>query len=310
MANKNLRKAKKNKNDEFYTLISDIEKELMYYKDQFAGETVFCNCDDPEYSNFWKYFKLNFNHLKLKKLIATHYDEEKATYKLEYDGKKIKKNKLKQNGDFRSPESIEILKEADIICSNPPFSKFRSYLTQILKYDKKFLIIGNQNALTYKEVFPLVKDNKIWLGYNAGAFEFKVPMDFKKKNTYVKNGQKYAKFGNIIWFTNLETTKRHEKLILYKEYEEDYYPKYDNYNAINVDRVKHIPKDYFGLMGVPITFIHKYNPNQFKIIDALNRYSLLDTQSNNEEVRKAKSHMCNINGKPKYFRIIIQRKEN
>lgn len=259
-------KAKKVKNDEFYTLLSDIEEELKNYKDQFKGKIVFCNCDDPEYSNFWKYFYLNFKHLELKELVATHYDEEKSTYKLEYNGEKIKKTKLKQNGDFRSPESVELLKEADIVCTNPPFSKLREFILQLYKHNKKYLIIGNINAVTYKEIFPLIKDNKIWLGYKTGSFEFKVPMKFNRKNTYIKNGQKYAKFGNICWFTNLDTSKRHEELILYKEYNEKDYPKYDNYDAINVDRVKDIPKDYYKPMGVPITFINKYNPNQFKIL--------------------------------------------
>ena len=252
MRNKNLRKAKKEKNDEFYTQLTDIKKELSNYKEQFKDKVVFCNCDNPEYSNFWKYFKLNFKHLGLKKLISTHYEEEKPSYKLEYDGKNIVKTPLSQNGDFRSPEAIEILKKADIVVTNPPFSLFREYMAQLIEYEKKFLIIGNKNAVTYKEVFPLLKDNRIWFGYSSRNMKFLTP-------------ENKLKAINARWFTNLDVKKRHEKIILYKEYNSDKYPKYDNYNAINVNKVADIPKDYDGVMGVPITFMDKYNPEQFEI---------------------------------------------
>ena len=320
--NQGLKNAKINKKDEFYTQLSDIEKELVFYKEHFQGKTIFCNCDDPEYSNFWKYFELNFEHLGLKKLIATHFDDEKATYKLELssdvngDGKvtqtDIVKTPLKQNGDFRSPECIEILKEADIVITNPPFSLFREYVNQLIEFEKAFIIIGNQNAFTYKEIFEFMRNNKMWVGYGYGDMEFKVPDYYEPKKTRFwidENGDKWRSLGNICWFTNLDIEKRHENIILYKKYNEQNYPKFDNFDAINIDKIKDIPCDYNGLMGVPITFMNKYNPKQFEIVDALNRYSLLDTQGNNNDVQIRHSHMCNIDGKPKYFRIIIKRKE-
>ena len=252
-----MHQAKKAKNDEFYTQISDIEKELLHYKQQFNNKIVFCNCDDPEASNFWKYFDLNFDHLNLKKLISTHYDKEKPTYKLEIardkNNKKLKpiKTNLIQNGDFRSPECIDLLKESDIVCTNPPFSLFREYVDLLVKYDKKFLIIGNYNAVTYKEIFKLIKDNKLWLGYQFIK-------EFLQEDGTIK------KFGNIHWFTNLNVEK-HYKFLWFKSYKQnpELYPKYDNYDAINVDRIKDIPIDYDGPMGVPITFIDKHNPEQF-----------------------------------------------
>ncbi|MDD2907270.1 MAG: adenine-specific methyltransferase EcoRI family protein [Candidatus Gracilibacteria bacterium] len=265
--NGNLKKANKAKNDEFYTQLSDIEKELGHYKQHFKGKTIFCNCDDPEESNFFKYFALNFEHLGLKKLVTTHYQEEIPSYKLEItrgldlnnDGKvdlsDTKKIKLKQNGDFRSPECIEILKESDIIITNPPFSLFREYVVQLMEYDKKFVIIGNKNAITYKEIFKILKINKIWLGYTS-ASEF---CDINGNITKKINGL-------TRWFTNLDIKKRYEELILYKYYNEKNYPKYYNFDAINIDKVKDIPKDYSGYIGVPITFLDKYNPEQFEII--------------------------------------------
>ncbi|MDD3646007.1 MAG: adenine-specific methyltransferase EcoRI family protein [Candidatus Gracilibacteria bacterium] len=264
-SNANLRKANKAKNDEFYTQLSDIEKELGHYKIHFKDKTIFCNCDDPAESNFFKYFALNFEHLGLKKLTATHFEIEKPSYKLEitrgldlnHDGKidlkDTKKIKLKQNGDFRSEECIELLKESDIVVTNPPFSLFREFIAQLMEYNKKFLIIGNQNALTYKEIFKIIKENKIWLGYTF-------PKDFKEANGNMK------KFGNIAWYTNLEIQKRHEDLILYKTYKLTEYQKYYNLDAININKVKDIPMDYKGDIGVPITFLDKYNPEQFEII--------------------------------------------
>ena len=290
MAHSALNEAKKNKNDEFYTQLTDIEKELRHYKDQFKGKIIFCNCDDPRESNFFKYFALNFEYLGLKKLIATHYvytDLFKPwmSYKLEIeqwldlnnDGKinleDVRMTPLKENGDFRSEECIELLKEADIVCTNPPFSLFREYVSLLMKYEKKFLIIGNDNAIKYKEFFPLLKNNKVWLWYGKVK-------EFKQPDGTIKQ------FWNVGWYTNLDVAKRHENIILYKSYNEIEFLKYDHYNAINVDKVSNIPQDYYWEMWVPITFLDKHNPEQFEIVDALNRYSLLDIQNTNEEVRK------------------------
>lgn len=276
--NTSLSKASVAKEDEFYTKITDIEKELKHYKEHFKDKIVFCNCDDPETSNFWKYFELQFEELGLKKLIATHYETEKPSYKLELmkdingDGKitskDIVKTTLRQNGDFRSPECIEILKEADIIITNPPFSLFREYVALLMKYNKKFLIIGSQNNITYKEIFPLLKNNLIWLGYNAGDMEFTVPDYYTPRATRYReeNGIKYRSMGNICWYSNLEIEKRYEELPLFRHYNELDYPHYDNYDAINIDKIADIPLDYDGVMGVPITFLEKYNPKQFRIV--------------------------------------------
>ena len=263
--NTNLNKAKTAKNDEFYTQLSDIEKELGHYKDHFKDKIVFCNCDDPEESNFWFYFAQNFQFLGLKKLISTHYETDKPSYKLEIvkdvnaDGKinnlDVIKTPLIQNGDFRSNECIELLKECDIVVTNPPFSLFREFVAQLVTYDKQFLIIGSQNAITYKETFELIKNNKVWVGYTFPK-EFKQPDD------------SFKKFGNICWFTNIDVKKRHEDLVLYRKYIPDQYPKYDNYDAINVDKTVDIPMDYAGVMGVPISFMDKYNPEQFEILGA------------------------------------------
>lgn len=259
--NNNFHLAKKMKNDEFYTQLKDIENEVKYYKNYFRGKIVFCNCDDPEWSNFWKYFYLNFKQLGLKKLISTHYTEtigDDVAFKFECienkDGELIlSKTFLKDKGDFRSEECIEFLKESDIIVTNPPFSLFREYISQLIQYEKKFLIIGNLNAIPYKEVFKLIKENKIWLGVNS-VKEFMTP------------NKEIQKFGNICWFTNLTHKKRNEEITLYKNYSAEDYPTYDNYNAINVAMVKDIPLNYGGNMGVPITFLDKFNPNQFQII--------------------------------------------
>ena len=267
---KNLKSAKKNKNDEFYTQIKDIENEMKYYREHFIGKTILCNCDDPEESDFWKFFQLNFKFLGLKKLIATHYEEEKTSYKLELTSEGMMKIPLKQNGDFRSDECIEILKEADIVITNPPFSLFREYMAQLIEYDKKFLILGNVNSLTYKDVFSLIKNDKIWIGasIHSGDTEFKAPKGYTSNSS----GARIDKDGNLFlmvsvrWFTNLDYPKRHEDIILYSKYSEEEYPKYINYDAINVDKTKHIPADYFGEIGVPITFMDKYNPDQFEIV--------------------------------------------
>ena len=292
MANKNkfLHKANKSKNDEFYTQLSDIEKEMRHYKAQFKNKVVFCNCDDPRVSNFFHYFSYNFEQLGLKKLIATCYKSqnadlfsenksEKAIY-LEYTGDKNGDNipnpeeigikNLKGDGDFRSKECIELLKEADIIVTNPPFSLFREYIAQLFEYDKKFIIIGHQNAITYKEIFKLIRDNKMWLGYgfnrNMAHFINKHYEDYASDADH-KEGM--IRVSGVVWYTNMETKKRHEDLILYKTYKDNEkdYPRYENYDAINVDKTKDIPMDYEGVIGVPITFIDKYNPDQFEIVD-------------------------------------------
>lgn len=302
ISNKHLHKAKDNKKDEFYTQLSDIERELGHYKEHFKGKIVFLNCDDPEESNFWKYFALNFEFLGLKKLIATHFGNGRPSYKLELvranDGKlNTMKTSLKQNGDFRSPECIEILKEADIVTTNPPFSLFREYVAQLMHYDKKFIIIAHQNTITYKEIFKLIKENKIWLGYgfSGGAAHF-INKHYQDYATAGDHREGMIRVSGVIWFTNLDIQKRHEDLILYRTYKghEKDYPKYDNYDAINVDKTQDIPIDYKGDIGVPITFMDKYNPDQFEII----------------KFRKGNDDKdLMINGKCPYFRIIIRNKK-
>lgn len=316
-SNSFLRKANSAKKDEFYTQLSYIEKELMHYKDHLKDKVIFCNCDDPEESHFWKYFSENFEFLGLKKLVSTHYETEKPSYKLEIvadinrDGKINKldtiKTLLKQNGDFRSPECIEILKEADIVVTNPPFSLFREYIAQLFEYEKKFIIIGNLNAITYKEIFKLIKENKIWpwCTLDGRNIWFRIP-DYYEKYHKIENGIKYAFVASTIWFTNLDYKKRHEDLILYKTYNENEYPKYDHYDAINVDKTKDIPLNFDGNIGVPITFLLKHNPEQFEIIDGLNRYSILDWPT---EETKGK-YLAQVNNKPIYIRIIIRNKKN
>lgn len=314
--NSNLSKAKKEKNDEFYTKLTDIENELYHYWPHFKGKTIYCNCDDAKASKFFFYFSRQFEHLGLKKLITTSYNENGHGSVLIYEGDKngnrivedseIEVRELKGNGDFRSPECIEFLKEADIVVTNPPFSEIRDFIAQLMEYNKQFLFIGPMNIITYKEVFPLIKENKMWLGY-TNPKEF-IVNKITNKNCYTnENGQIMAKFGNIKWFTNLDIKKRHEDIILWKKYTPEEYPKYDNYDAINVDKVSQIPMDYDGIMGVPITFIDQYNPSQFKIIDALNRYAILDFANKNTWIKEHKSHACNINGKATYFRILIQK---
>jgi hypothetical protein len=270
--NKNLHTAKHSKNDEYYTQLADIERELKYYKSHFKGKVVYCNCDDPRVSNFFHYFSYNFKKLGLKKLITTCYknnnpnlfsqhNSEKAIY-LEYDGSKHDKVpdiddigivQLDNDGDFRSQESIELLIQADIVVTNPPFSLFREYVAQLMEYDKKFIIIGNINAISYKECFEIIKENKMWLGYNC-VRHFGQP-----DGTMYETARTY-------WYTNLDIAKRHEDLILYKQFSPNDYLQYENFEAINIDKTQDIPVDYKGYMGVPITFLDKYNPAQFEII--------------------------------------------
>lgn len=291
MASESFDNAKKNKADEFYTQISDIEKEMNHYKAFFKDKTVFCNCDDPRISNFFKYFALNFNELGLKKIITTCYknqevdlftqnDCEKAIY-IEYTGNPndptstdfstIEVKELKGDGDFRSQECIELLKQADVVVTNPPFSLFREYIAQLVKYDKKFIIIGNVNALSYKETFSLIKENKLWLGYSihSGDREFGVPDSYPLNAAGCRtdeNGKKFIRVKGVRWFTNIDYNERHEELVLYKNYTPEEFPNYENYDAINVDKSTDIPMDYDGVIGVPITFLDKYSPDQFEII--------------------------------------------
>lgn len=289
MSNANLNAAKQAKNDEFYTLYEDIENELQHYPGAFQGKTVYCNCDNPEWSNFWKYFHLNFKKLGLKKLVSTHYEKDVEQnghpYKMEYEGGNDAditagvKTPLKGNGDFASDECIEVLKEADIVVTNPPFSMLREYVNMLEEHNKKFLIIGNPNAVTYKEFFPLLKENKVWIGAKPWSSEmyFGVPeeqADYLVKNKkegsayVIRNGQILGRAATL-WLTNLDIKKRHEKFILRKNYKPAEFPKYDNYDAINVDKVTEIPCDYAGVMGVPTTFLDKYNPEQFELIDSI-----------------------------------------
>lgn len=316
--NKTLQAANRNKKDEFYTQLSDIENELWHYRDHFRGKTVLCNCDDPRVSNFFHYFSYDFELLGLKRLITTCYknqerdffsqnDSERAIW-LEYTGKRDNESRvptpeeigihyLNGNGDFRSPECIELLKQADIVVTNPPFSLFREYVAQLMKYDKKFLIIGNQNAITYKEIFGLIKEDRLWLGYCNGNMEFKVPDYYEERQTRFwidETGQKWRSLGNICWYTNLEISKRHEDLVLAKRYTQEEYQHYDNYDAINVNKTADIPCDYDGVMGVPITFLDKYNPEQFEIV----RFR----KGNNDKD-------LSVNGKCPYFRILIRKRK-
>lgn len=314
-----LRKAKRNKNDEFYTQFKDIENELHNYKSHFKGKVVYCNCDDPINSNFFKYFVEYFEELGLKKVIASCYfsneydifnynTEFKNGYYYEYAGKNNKVEDInkenvtyfKGDGDFRSTESIELLKMADIVVTNPPFSLFREFVSQLVEYQKKFLIIGNINAITYKEIFKLIQENQVWLGINLGRgiSGFIVPEHYELYGTETKideDGNRIVSPNNCLWLTNLDNFKRHEDIELKNNYigNEENYPKYDNYNGINVNKTMDIPHDYNGHMGVPITFLHKFNPDQFEII----RFRKGDDGKD-----------LSVNGKCPYFRIIIKNK--
>lgn len=345
-SNTNLHVANIVKKDEFYTQLSDIERELKYYRHHFAGKVVFCNCDDPYESNFFKYFALNFNALGLKKLIATCYngspvsgnellldfgdtvdDPKKIAYKVEINEVRdfngdgainladvqylIQNDKnvisiLKENGDFRSKECVELLKEADIVVTNPPFSLFREYIALLMQYEKKFVIIGNKNAITYKEVFKYIAANKLWIGMTPMSKEiyFDVPQSYidealekHKDRSVVRVNNKYVARSQSIWYTNLDIPKRHEEIPLFKLYSPEEYPKYDNYDAINVDVTNNIPKDYYEIMGVPISFMDKYNPQQFEI---------LGLDDHRVEWRGKGPE---LNGKVLYRRIIIRRKK-
>ena len=327
--NKSLRKAKNTKEDEFYTQLSDIEKELKHYKKHFKDKVVYCNCDDPRVSNFFHFFSYNFEKLGLKKLIATCYkskdldlfsqnNTEQAIY-LEYNGDKngnfepdpeeIGIKHLNSDGDFRSKECIELLKQSDIVVTNPPFSLFREYVSQLIEHDKKFVIIGHQNAISYKEIFKLIKENKIWLGFGfkGGAAHF-INKHYEDYAVAGDHKEGMIRVSGVVWFTNLDISKRHDDLILYKQYNDEEYPTYDNYDAINVNTTKDIPKDFKGVMGVPITFLDKYNPEQFEIL------GLSASAGYNKEIVGIpflgdKDARPLINGKNTYARIFIRNKK-
>jgi hypothetical protein len=316
--NTNLHSAKKAKNDEFYTQLSDIEKEMRHYKDFFKGKVVYCNCDDARESNFFKYFSLNFEHLGLKKLITTGFKESGKGVVLIYEGDKngnrivedseIEVRELTGNGDFRSEECIQFLKESDVVVTNPPFSLFREYVAQLMEYGKKFIIVGNGNAVTYKEIFPLIKNNELWIGASkgiGGKFSFIVPNDYDNKFVYEENGVRLGQVNSACWFTNISHTKRNTPLDLYKKYSADEYPKYDNYDAIE-SKTAEIPMDYEGVIGVPITFLDKYCPTQFEIVDA--RDVALNDKQRNKSTYLIKDADGAINGKPTYARICIKKR--
>lgn len=316
--NKLLQKAKKSKSDEFYSQLCDIQSELQFYKTHFKDKVVFCNCDDPRISNFFKYFASNFEELGIKKILTSCYREQtgdlfgekkqESGFFFEYTNTDEEKNKINSpeilpfegDGDFRSPESVELLKQSDIVVTNPPFSLFREYVEQLVKYDKKFLIIGNVNAITYKEIFKLIKENRAWLGINLGrgVSGFIVPQHYELYGTEARIdefGNRIVSPNNCLWLTNLDTFKRHEDILLTKRYfgNENEYPNYDNYDGINVNKTEDIPLDYKGVMGVPITFLHKFNPDQFELI----------------KFRKGNDEKdLSINGKCPYFRILIKNK--
>ena len=337
--NKNLHKAKRQKNDEFYTQLSDIENELRHYSDHFRDKVVYCNCDDPRISSFFHYFSYNFERLGLKRLITACYknqerdlfsrhDSERAIW-LEYKGNSkggkvpdvedIGVHAFEGDGDVRSAESIELLKRADIVVTNPPFSLFREYVAQLVGHGKKFLIIGGQNAITYKQIFPLIKDNRMWLGYgfeNGNAY-FK-PNDNKHyaSKSYFDKTTGLVKFRNVGWLTNLDHAKRHEKSILYKRYSPEEYPAYDNYDAISVDKTAEIPMDWEGPMGVPITFLGKHNPEQFEVMGITDRddnsglktkeYTLADVPNPGDLNRRGVIRV-GVEHKPTYVRLLIKR---
>jgi len=312
MAGGNLDNAKKRKADEFYTQLSDIEREVKHYKQHLNNKIIYCNCDDPRISNFFHFFSYNFEKLGLKKLITTCYknqnidlfsqnDCEQAVY-LEYEGDKNGNNvpdfheigikTLNGDGDFRSAECIELLKKSDIVVTNPPFSLFREYVSQLIEFKKKFIIIGHQNAISYKEIFKLIKENKMWLGFGfkGGAAHF-INEHYKDYAIATDHKEGMIRVSGVVWFTNLDFSKRHEDLILYKKYTPKEYPKYVNFNAINIDKTKDIPVDYKGMMGVPITFLDKYNPDQFEIV-ALGIVNSIDFSNNR------KMEILDKNGKP------------
>lgn len=323
--NAKLTNERKAKNDEFYTRLCDVENELKHYKEHFKDKVVLCNCDDPTYSSFWKYFHMSFKTLGLKKLIGTHFEnKEPHSYAVIYEGGNdgntddAETVPLTGNGDFRSAECIEYLKECDIVVTNPPFSLFKEFVGVMHSWSKSYVLLGSPNAVTYSSIFPLIMSNKLWLGNKPWSKEvyFIVGDEYKKSllenkkegsGYVIENGEVYARNPSV-WFTNLPIKKRKEDLILYKTYSETNYPKYDNYDAINIDKVKDIPMDYDGVMGVPISFLDKHNPNQFEIVGCSE--SQCRGASNgiwNEESGVCQPLVCN---RKKYIRIFIRRKHS
>jgi len=322
--NRSLNAAKATKQDEFYTQLPDIEKELKHYTKHFKGKTVLCNCDDPKISNFFHYFSHKLHTLKLKKLITTCYKnidpdlfskhKGKHGLRLIYNGEqtpggrvpalsKLDTLPLEGDGDFRSDECIELLKQADIVVTNPPFSLFREYVEQLVKYKKKFIIIGNFHAVTYKEIFKLLKENKIWLGYSH-AVAFVVPEHYEMRSVRSwrdENGTNWRSLGNACWFTNLDIAKRHEELILFKMYTPEQFPKYDNYDAIEVSRYQNIPCDFDGVMGVPVTFLEKHNPDQFEIVGS--------NRGIDQDPKGVYGRGSYLNGKETFKRLFIRRRK-
>jgi len=322
-----LHAAKKAKRDEFYTQRVDIENELRHYKQQFNGKIVLCNCDDPRESEFFKYFAENFEAFGLRRLMATCYKSqdvdlfsigtsEKAIYQvyegdingnLTVDDDEIGVHELRGDGDFRSVECIELLKQADIVVTNPPFSLFREYVAQLVKHDKKFLIIGHQNAITYKEIFPLFMQNKIWLGFGfrRNCAHFKTRYEDVATDQDHRAGM--IRVSGVMWFTNLDVKKRHETMPLYKKYSPEEFPRYDNYDAINVNVTSDIPYDYDGVMGVPITFMDKYNPEQFELMGCSDNGIVSDVYKLPHFKRHNEPY---VGGKKLYKRIFIRHRRN
>lgn len=295
--NKNLIEARKTKNNEFYTRYEDIEKEIKNYN--LKGKHIYCNTDDYRKSNFVKYFVDNFKSLGITKITATCFDNGDGAYMYQYDGESATQRKLEGNGDFRSEECIKWLKKCDVVVTNPPFSLFRDFVGQLMEHNKKFLIIGNKNAITYKEIFPLIKDNKMWLGVTAPkAYTTPLKEVENEKTQYKENGVVYQKFGNHGWFTNIEHKKRTYPLNLYKKYSEEKYPKYDNYDAIHCEKVVEIPCDYNGVMGVPITFLDKFCPTQFEILGIANCVQYIGDFP----------CITKIKGVNKYYHILLKKK--
>lgn len=320
--------AKAAKKDEFYTQMNDIEKELINYTAHFKGKTVFCNCDDPNESNFWRYFEMNFDELGLKRLISTHYHDSNTTFKQEIfidknGEKKFRRTNLEKNGDFRSPESVAILNESDICVTNPPFSLFREFIAQLIDLNKQFLIIGSINAITTKKIFPLIRDKKLWIGQSirGGDREFRVPDDYPLLAAGYRvdeQGNKYIRVKGVRWFTNMDYPKRHEDIELCCKYHDNpsRYPIYENFNAIEVSKVKDIPVDYSGVMGVPITFLDKYNPDQFEIIMLANGNARTNVSFNTLTEVGYRPHPEDrggvgiINGRRIYARVMIRRRNS
>lgn len=317
--NSNLYKARKVKNDEFYTMIDTVEKELVHYKKHLKNKIVLCNCDDPKSSAFWKYLHLNFSEFGLKKLVSTYYNENGVAFKTEYTGgddndiEKGVKTQLNGNGDFRSEECLNILDKCDVVITNPPFSLFRDFVDVLMRYKKKFLVLGNMNAVCYKQIFPFIKNNLLWFGvsiHSSGA-NFYIPNDYplnKKNWGKDETGRIFVKLGMVRWFTNLSYDPQLRlNLRLSKRYTPEKYPKYDNYNAINVNKVTEIPVDYDGVMGVPITFMDKYNPEQFEILGVTAAW---DKSTEIQSIRLPYKGPMNasVNGKQLYKRILIRKK--